>query len=305
MWVINPQLRPGARDRKKIGFGSLKLTWGMRLPADYSGAQSDEHLIELWLQGRPEQTIKTYRHTALKFLKHLSKKLPEATVADVVAWVKSLEGADSTKTRKVICIKSLISFAEKIGYCVFNVGMALRIPQQRRRLHERILDTETVQALVAAAPEGRDRIYIRFLYGSASRVSESVGINWIDLQKNTVTFHGKGGKTRTVPIPEAIMTELKSLRWSTDTDTSPVFKSIKGHRLSVRDAQRIVKRAREEVTTRQVTPHWMRHAHATHTLDNGAPIHKVQKQLGHANVSTTSLYLHVRGDDGSSQWLNV
>lgn len=278
---------------------------GMRLPENHSGAQSDEHLVELWLCGRPEQTVKSYRHSAVHFLEALPKTLPEATVADVVAWAKALSGSDGYRARQVICIKSLLSFAEKTGYCVFNVGMALRIPRQRRRLHERIIDRDMVEALVAAAPAGRDRAFIRFLYASACRVSEAVGVNWADLGEGKVTFYGKGGKTRTVPVPEVVLEELRALRWSRDTERSPVFKSVRGRRLTVRDAQRLVKKARDEVTTLGVSPHWMRHAHATHTLDRGAPIHHLQKQLGHSNVSTTSTYLHVRGEHGSSHYLDL
>lgn len=52
-------------------------------------------------------------------------------------------------------------------------------------------------------------------------------------------------------------------------------------------------------------PHFFRHAHASHALDNGAPIHVVQQSLGHANVATTSRYLHVRPNQGASQFLSV
>ena len=53
----------------------------------------------------------------------------------------------------------------------------------------------------------------------------------------------------------------------------------------------------------QLSPHWFRHAHATHALNHGAPIHVVSQSLGHANVATTSKYLHVNPTVGSSQWL--
>ena len=276
----------------------------MRLPENHSGARSDSHLVELWLCGRPEETQKTYRRDAQSFLDSLPKSLPETTVADVIAWVKTLKGSEGYKGRRVIAVKSLLSFAEKTGYCVFNVGMALRTPKRRQTLHERIVERDTVQGMIAASEEGRDRILVKFLYASACRVSEVVRLNWNDLGCGVVALHGKG-KSRTVPVPETILVDVRQLRWSQDNDNAPIFKSFRGRRLGVRDVQRIVKKAREGVTVKQVSPHWMRHAHATHSLDKGAPIHKLQRQLGHENVSTTSVYLHVRGGEGTSEYLDL
>ncbi|MBU4356156.1 MAG: tyrosine-type recombinase/integrase, partial [Proteobacteria bacterium] len=54
-----------------------------------------------------------------------------------------------------------------------------------------------------------------------------------------------------------------------------------------------------------VSPHWLRHAHASHALDRGAPIHLVQATLGHASVATTGKYLHARPDDSSARYLGV
>jgi len=54
-----------------------------------------------------------------------------------------------------------------------------------------------------------------------------------------------------------------------------------------------------------VSPHWLRHAHASHSLDRGAPIHLVQTTLGHASIATTGRYLHARPQDSSARYLEV
>jgi site-specific recombinase XerD len=54
-----------------------------------------------------------------------------------------------------------------------------------------------------------------------------------------------------------------------------------------------------------VSPHWLRHAHATHALERGAPIHLVAATLGHASVATTGIYLHARPTDSSARYLAV
>jgi integrase/recombinase XerD len=71
-----------------------------------------------------------------------------------------------------------------------------------------------------------------------------------------------------------------------------------------RNARQVIGKAADEAAL-EMSPHWLRHSHASHALDNGAPIHLVQQGLGHENVSTTSLYLHARPNDGASRFLEI
>jgi len=276
----------------------------MRLPEDYSGARDDDHLVDLWLNGRPATTQRAYRLVARQLLSHLS--LREATVADLVAWIDSLEGQPATKSRKVATAKSLFGYAHRTGYCLFNIGSAVRVPKLPSKLHERIVDEAVVQAIMGVEGSARDVALVRFLYASGARVSEVVGLSFKDLGWDRATFGGKGAKVRTVVIPERVASELRALRLPGDDDASPVFKNCQGGRLSKRYARIIVKRAAvAAVGNDAMSPHWLRHAHASHALDRGAPIHLVKESLGHANVSSTSRYLHARPNEGSAQYLAV
>ena len=83
-----------------------------------------------------------------------------------------------------------------------------------------------------------------------------------------------------------------------------MFRSRKGGALTARQAQRLVEAAAKRAGLRaSVSPHWLRHAHATHALERGAPIHLVAATLGHASVATTGKYLHARPTDSSSRYL--
>ncbi len=87
---------------------------------------------------------------------------------------------------------------------------------------------------------------------------------------------------------------------------APVFRSRKGGALSSSAVYRIVRQAAERTgLPAGVSPHWLRHAHASHALDRGAPIHLVQATLGHASVATTGRYLHARPNDSSARYLAV
>lgn len=274
------------------------------LPENHSGATSDEHLIDLWLSGRPESTQEKYRPVVEEFRKVSAKPLQEVTVADVVKWAEALPGSDATRSRKVSTLKSLLSYAHRTGYTLFNVGLPLRVPRPVSKLHERILEASEIQAVIRQADEGRNRVLLRFLYASGARISEAVKVRFTDIRGNKVTFQGKGRRTRTVLIPAEIVVDMQALRMPKDLNEAFVFKSFRGRQLLARNARQIVNEA-ADMAGFELSPHWFRHCHASHALDNGAPIHLVQQGLGHENVSTTSLYLHARPNDGASRFLEI
>ena len=114
---------------------------------------------------------------------------------------------------------------------------------------------------------------------------------------------GKGNKTRTVLLPLSVWAALISIR-GTAADDAPIFRSRRGGHLDVSQVVRVVKAAAKRAgLSAAVSPHWMRHAHASHALDRGAPIHLVQTTLGHASVATTGRYLHARPTESSSRYL--
>jgi integrase/recombinase XerD len=269
----------------------------MTYPIDQSGAKSDAHLVELWLLGRAEQTERSYRADAVKFLAAVGKPIYTLTVADVGEWTNTLTGTDQYKARRLISIKSLLRFAHATGYHAFNVGIVLRIPRLKRRTHTRIMKDTVARDMIDAAKPGRDRALLRLFLASGCRVSEAVGVNFSDLGDGHITFYGKGGKTRTVKVVQHVIDELKTLRKPEDVPESPVFKTKRGARLTVRTAQRITEGARTE---NEASPHWFRHCHATTALLNGADLHSVKGQLGHNNISTTDLYLGLVGKNGGS-----
>lgn len=89
-------------------------------------------------------------------------------------------------------------------------------------------------------------------------------------------------------------------------DDAPVFRSRKGGHLGESQIWRIVRKAAERAgIEKDVSCHWLRHAHASHALDRGAPIHLVQATLGHASVSSTGRYLHARPTESSGDYLPV
>jgi site-specific recombinase XerD len=118
---------------------------------------------------------------------------------------------------------------------------------------------------------------------------------------------GEGKCDPLVQLPAAVWKLLTELRSERPGEDEPVFVSRKrrgGGRLQPLAVLRIVRAAaRRAGIALPVSPHWFRHAHASHALDRGAPIHLVQATLGHASITTTGRYLHARPKDSSSRFL--
>ena len=273
---------------------------------------NDHPLVELWLSLKvSSHTRRAYATDVERFLKFVGKPLGWVTLADVQVYATVLEQGSlkpASQNRALTGIKSLLSFGQETGYLPFNVGAAVKLRPNRDSLAQRILEESEVAKLIDAAPEGRDRVLLKLLYVSGVRVSELCGLKWCDAMPRTeggqITVFGKRGKTRTILLKPKSWSQLLAIRG----DAGPVdaiFPSRKGGgHLDTSQVRRIVYAAAKKAGLEQkVSPHWMRHAHASHALDRSAPIHLVQATLGHASVSTTGRYLHARPTESSSFYL--
>jgi integrase/recombinase XerD len=272
----------------------------------------DSQLLELWLSLKTSgHTRRAYAADAAGFLAFVKKPLSQVTLTDLQGWAErwgqgSLKPA--TRNRALTAVKSLLSFAQETGYLPCNVGAAVKLRPHRDGLAQRILEESQVARLIDAAPEGRNRVLLKLLYVSGVRVSEVCGLKWCDAlarqEGGQITVFGKGGKTRTILLKPKVWQQLLSIKGAARA-VDPVFRSRKGGgALDVSQVRRIVYAAAQKAGLEQkVSPHWMRHAHASHALDRSAPIHLVQATLGHASVSTTGRYLHARPTESSSFYL--
>ena len=275
-------------------------------------AANDDQLIEIWLHGRSAHTIRAYKADATRFRCGVGKPFPLVTLADLQRFADALAGlSPASRYRTLSAVKSLLAFGHQIGYLPFDVGRALRLPPIRNRLAERILPEADLHRILSLEPNGRNQAILTLLYASGVRVSELCGLSWRDLQPNgdggQVAVFGKGGTTRVIQIPASVWGQILTLRPADAKENEPVFRSRKKNgRLQPLAVLRIVRAAaRRAGIELPVSPHWFRHAHASHALDRGAPIHLVQATLGHASINATGRYLHARPKDSSSRFLSL
>ncbi len=274
-----------------------------------SQADNDDQLIELWLHGRPATTQRAYRADVAKLRQQVDKPLQMVKLADLQSFIDCLTVKPSSIRRTANAVKSLMAFGFKLGYLHFDVGRALRVQTSRDELAERILSETEVLRILATENNPRNRAILLTFYGGGFRVSEIAGLKWRHLQERDsggqITVFGKGGKTRSVLVPTEVWNSLIKIRGEQPED-GPVFKSRKKGHLDESAIWRIVKKAATKAEIpKEVSCHWFRHAHASHALDRGAPIHLVQSTLGHASIATTGKYLHARPSDSSGTFLVV
>jgi integrase/recombinase XerC len=215
----------------------------------------------------------------------------------------------SSVSRKLACLKTFFRFLVREGRLKTNPAELVSSPRLPKRLPSCLGESEAASMIELPQGSGlkelRDRAVLELLYASGLRVSELVGLNedQVDLDQQTVRVLGKGRKERIVPFGrfasealQAYLEKKRQLRFTPHDEKGerPVFISLRGLRMHVRDVQRLVARARLSLkTTRRITPHTLRHSFATHLLEHGADLRSIQELLGHESLSTTQKYTHV------------
>ena len=252
---------------------------------------------------------------------------------DVQAYIDFLlhkKYSPANLNRQLSAVKSLFTMGFDCGYLTFNAPAKAKGVKQKDSLAERILsEFETMQLLAAAKSKVvqrtnksktdllsqkekialRNHLLLEFLYYTGARVSEVARLTWRDIKSNRnglgqVTLFGKGGKTRTVLLSESLYRDLLATRTSKNPEAA-VFASRKGDKpLQTRQIRKIVNDiAAEAGIDGSVSPHWLRHSHASHSLDRGAPPQLVQQTLGHQSLHTLTRYAHARPSDSSGLYL--
>jgi len=132
-------------------------------------ADSESQVLGMWLHGTSPHTEKAYRHDVEQFLRFAGVGLRQVTLSGLQAYSDSIAHlADTSRSRKLSAVKSVLSFAHRMGYTRFNVGAVLRGPKVKNGLAERILSEADVQKMIALEPNPRNRVLLTLLYAHAS-----------------------------------------------------------------------------------------------------------------------------------------
>lgn len=254
-----------------------------------------------------------------------STEIESATTDHLKAYLKDLsgkvnkKGTSSEKTAVRTVARRLSALRQFYRYLVSeniredDPTSTIESPKQGRTLPKTLSEDE-VNALIQTAgekgnAEGKRLVcLLEMIYATGLRVSELVGLPLSAISENTefLIIEGKGGRERMVPLSEpaqeAIQNYLDVRKEHAIADTEgkwlfPSKTSNSGHLTRQRFAQLLKDLAKDaKVDEDRVSPHILRHAFATHLLNNGADLRSVQKMLGHADIATTQIYTHILSD---------
>ncbi|MFA4952654.1 MAG: site-specific tyrosine recombinase/integron integrase [Candidatus Pacearchaeota archaeon] len=253
--------------------------------------------IELRISKNSPYTLRNYLNSNERFLKFVNKNPDEITSNDVKYYLsENLSNNSST---------SIILFLSALKYAYGNVlgkdpTAGIKRPKREKKLPT-VLTKEEITMIIDATENKKSKLMISLMYAIGLRVSELVNLQMKELnfeEKIGTIRQGKGKKDRMFNIPEFLSNDLKKqIVQQKKENQEYLFTGPKG-KLSSRNLQKIVNKASKKAGIKKdVHCHTLRHSFATHLLENGVDIRKIQELLGHADLSTTQIYAHVSSEE--------
>jgi integrase/recombinase XerD len=273
----------------------------------------DRFLDAVWMErGLSPNTLAAYRAdlTALeRWLDEREQSLMTAQRGDVLAFMASRVQAGArprSTARQLSSFRRFYRYQLREGHLREDPTAQIAMPKVGRSL-PRSLTEEEVEALLAAPavsdPLGhRDRTMLEVLYATGLRVSELVNLKLIqvNLNQGVLKIVGKGNRERMIPLGEEAVQWIQQFLQGPrveillERQTDFLFPTRRGDRMTRQAFWHIIKRyARKAGVSKDLSPHTLRHAFATHLLNHGADLRVVQMLLGHSDLSTTQIYTHV------------
>jgi integrase/recombinase XerD len=283
-----------------------------------SSALIDAFCDQVWLQdGLAASSLASYRGDLVawaRWLKHdksrTGKSLLAANRGDIEAFLAAQfqTGAKSSSiNRRLSSLRRFYRLQLLLGTLRDDPTLRIQAPKLPRHLPKNLSEAQISALLDAPDPETtlglRDRAMLETLYATGLRVSELVGLTLaqVSLDMGVVRVLGKGNKERLVPMGEEAIGWLKRYLTSARVElagtgkSDAVFLTARRGALTRQAFWQLIKRygVKAGIASATLSPHTLRHAFATHLLNHGADLRVVQLLLGHADITTTTIYTHV------------
>ncbi len=263
-------------------------------------------------RGAAQNTLDSYGRDLRHFTKFKGSAIDQADADDIRGYLAYLERegmAPSTAARRLSALRQFYRFLHAEGMRGDDPSSAIDSPRRARPLPKVLTEVEVEQLLKAAKTyKGAEGIRLvalmELLYATGLRVSELLMLPYPAVQSDRafVVVKGKGGRERMVPLSEPALKALdrydgvraRFVRRPADAAWLFPSRSKGGHLTRQRFSQLVKDLARAaKIDASKVSPHSLRHAFASHLLENGADLRAVQQMLGHADISTTQIYTHI------------
>jgi len=259
-------------------------------PLSLAAYRRDLSLYAVWLESSAQRTLEHTRESDL--LGYMSER-HTATRA-------------TTANRRLTVFRRFFRWALRERLCIADPTLKLLAARQPLRVPKALSEAQVEALLAAPDTESalglRDRTMIELMYASGLRVSELVGLKTVHvgLSEGALRVTGKGSKERMVPFGQEAHAWIRRYLQEARADilqakvSDALFVTVRGGAMTRQMFWILVKRyALAAGIQVPLSPHTLRHAFATHLLNHGADLRAVQMLLGHADISTTTIYTHV------------
>ena len=202
--------------------------------------------------------------------------------------------SNATITRRLASIRCFYQFLMQNYHVTVNPAKHIKLEKSPKKLPHFLSGAE-IDLLLAqpniAEPKGcRDKAILELLYATGIRATELVELNLGDINLKTGLLRCKGKADRIIPY----ITRVRSVSLCDDDTEQPLFVNLNGNRLTRQGFWKIVKGYAEQANiTKEITPHTLRHSFALHLLENGADLKDIQTMMGHADISSTQVYVQL------------
>ena len=256
-------------------------------------------------------TRESYLRDTLYFLEYLSDtgtdplQADEQTVQGYVDHLHELKRSPTTISRNLASVRCFYKFLIFRGLVENNPAKGIKLEKMVKKLPQ-VLSGEEIELLLAqpdiTEPKGcRDKAMLELLYATGIRASELINLNIKDLNLRCGVLYCRGSKgVRSIPVyPSAVVAVSDYIYRMRGLITGPesgnaLFVNLNGGRLTRQGFWKIVKGyATEAGITKEITPHTLRHSFALHLLENGASVKDIQTMMGHADISSTQVYVQL------------
>lgn len=256
-------------------------------------------------------TIRDIRCSLRRVIKQTQHIRPDKTLwqlslEDYTRYVELERQCDASPrciNKYITHTRGLLEYAWRSGRCDRNVLDGFHMQDSEKRTPPRSLTLPEAQALIEACPRAtveqrRDRAMILVLYGCGLRTHELCALNvqHICIERREINvLTAKGDKPRTVPIPDAVFTELLAYLHERGGKRGPLFKTyVKKTRVRHTNVGHAVRQAALRAgLSNDITPKTLRHSFATHLMDRGVDLGVIASLMGHRSPQETGVYLHV------------
>ena len=259
----------------------------------------------LSLNGKGERTQQAYTRALRMLVDFYGKRAEEISEAELEAYFLRRKNVDrwSSNTLRICYCGIRFYFVHVLGrnFGLFNI---LRAKNESRL--PTVLSREEVRSLLGCVHTAHNRAFLATVYACGLRLQEALHLEVSDIDSGRMMLHvhrGKGAKDRLVPLPHSTLAALRT-HWRTHRNPRLLFPALgrdgqaaalSTTPMAISSVQGALRRAKAQarITKRGVSVHTLRHAYATHLLEEGVNLRVIQRHMGHSSLESTMVYLHL------------